>query len=133
MLPVIRPITVDYAYRAVAILADISGITHERIGTLSPKENLRQFRPVDLDLAEAVPSDQRLMGARAQVGAAVSRRAPSVAELGAAPGYVVFELRADGVVERRLLILREGLGVDLPGPGRRVLAAEPQPALVIGG
>src|SRR5260370_37276410 len=46
-----------------------------------------------------------------------------VAELGAAAGHELLELGPDGVVEGRRLVLLERLGVDIPGPGRRILAA----------
>ena len=55
-----------------------------------------------------------------------------VAELGATPAHVLFQLGPDRVIERRWLIVSQRLGADLAGPGRRVLAAELEPALVVG-
>ena len=55
-----------------------------------------------------------------------------VAELGATPAYVLFQLGPDRVIERRLLIVSQPVGAYFAGPGRRVLDADLQPALVVG-
>src|ERR1700716_4285062 len=54
-----------------------------------------------------------------------------VAELGPAAGHELLELGPDRVIQRRRLVCLERLGADLAGPGRRVLAALLEPALVI--
>src|ERR1700730_16644818 len=54
-----------------------------------------------------------------------------VAELGPAAGHELLELGPDRVIQRRRLVGLERLGADLAGPGRRVLAALLEPALVV--
>src|SRR5580700_4367913 len=61
------------------------------------------------------------------------KTASSVAKLGATTAYVLLELGPDCVIQRRLLVVSQRLGAYIAGPGRRVLAAELQPALVVRG